>query len=249
MYTLCITRHAIAQNTIGIDNNILINDITNMRGNQFRNVNTNYTGNQQQAPVQAQTINVQLNNTFGGPNVGVYASPVVYIQQTIRPGGNKVKAPKASANNARPVLPKPKPKNRTVNPAAPNRPVVRPATRSTVAAPVINAPVVQRSIISNPVVVTNPVAMNPPVQNFVAPEQLMNVNTTVSAPVASVSHARSTRMSPGSAGSGSSRSSASHKSKSKKHASFCYSANKKVAKFFAKTRKNHFNPAKCFVWN
>jgi hypothetical protein len=239
------THQAISQNTTNLDNNIQINDISNNSG-QFRNVMANYNGNQQQAPVQMQ---VQVNNNTGGPNVGVYVSPVVSTRQAIRPISNKAKTPKIAASNTRNGRPKPKPN--PANRIAPKRPAARkPVARPTVAAPVINTPVIQQAVpAANPVVLTNVPSVNPAVQRVVVSEQLINANPTVSAPLTIVATKTSNRMSSGSVASGASGSSAHRKSKRKKHGCLCYAANKKLAKFFAKTRKNHIDPAKCFVWN
>lgn len=240
------------------EQNMNVNAILN--NEQFRNVrNINVsvpTGpNGPNGNVYEVNINVsgnRLRPNVGGPNVQGFTSSVIPKQTTNRQVVNR---PKTTAADNKPK-PSPavasaatrRPQSRPNSVAAPQtrRRTVRPAVQA-VATPVITAPAVQ-------VQEAAPVAVNIPVvqaDNNIPVQQVMNndmvVQTAVTAPAVNAFSMPAMRRTVSSGGSGSSL--GVRRSKSKKHGSFGYQANKKLKKLFAHNRKGKFDPAKCFVWN
>lgn len=237
------------------EQNINVNNFhlnANVTGNQSfntRNVNTSIpSGPNGSGSLRAININVIDNGTglnFGGPNVRGYTSSVV-PKQTGSRQTNKAKTSGPVA--VQPARPKPAgaaPAVRRSKPATATTAPVRRATRpagSSAAAPVIMAQTQALPADNLPVQVSNPPVAVEQVLNNDAVAPTSNV-APASAPILSLPTVRSSAASAGSGSSG-----RSHRSISKKHRSFSYKANKRMAKLFAKSKNRKFDPAKCFVW-
>ncbi|MES2133201.1 MAG: hypothetical protein V4506_12720 [Bacteroidota bacterium] len=243
MMQLGFAYHTQAQNTV-IQQTSNLNFTLNNSNNISQSVNVFRNSNNGPAQMTL-TNNVQNTNNRPRPN-----TVVAHAQnQSVRPAHNP-----RPVSVARPVVHTNRTSNHRVSRVIQqNMPVQENNTVEQTAVVQADNVSVNPQLLNNAPDISND--NNVSANNIQAFVGLGNLNTNVSpmnlnnAPVVASSRESSSRRSVNSVSSSSSKSShSSSKSKRSSLKHFRYTTGKKFQKFFAKNKKNKFDPTKCFVW-